>query len=224
GIPAAPARPKSGGQRHYRGDMGWSLSYLSPRDPALLDAVFLSAGRALHLANAFESKCQYVLRIANLIEAVQADPVLTLQEAIEAAPADKMLGGTLRGLTNHSLGVPSEGVAVLDKARKARNFIAHEGASVGTIWTADRDRILGHAIRLRAAVTDLALGDNVISLWCHEIDEPKESRPTLLMDTYPKMIDGWVFGHFGGLLDDQEAGEVVEPSAGERDVQGATGP
>ncbi|MGI5137327.1 hypothetical protein [Streptomyces sp. CA-106110] len=62
--------------------MGWSLNYLKPREPRLLDALFLSAGRALHLANAFESKCQYVLRMANLAEAAQADPVLGLQEMI----------------------------------------------------------------------------------------------------------------------------------------------
>lgn len=204
--------------------MGWSLSYLSPRDPALLDAMFLSAGRALHLANAFELKCQYVLRIANLVEAVRGDPVLSLQQAIDAAPADKMLGGTLRDLANHLLGVQSAGAAVLDKARQGRNFIAHEGASVGAIWTADRDRILGHAIRLRVAVTDLALGDNVISQWCHGIDEPSESPPTLLIDAYPKMVDDWVFGHFGGLLDDQGACDEVEPSAGEQDAQGAMNP
>ncbi|MEU0105550.1 hypothetical protein ABZ313_09275 [Streptomyces sp. NPDC006251] len=200
--------------------MGWSLSYLPSRDPGLLDAVFLSAGRALHLANAFESKCQYVLRIANLVESVQADPVLTLQEAIDAAPADKMLGGTLRDLANHS-GVPSQGVDVLDKARRARNFIAHEGASVGAIWTADRARILGHAARLRSAVADLALGDNVISLWCHQIDEPKESRSTFLIDAYPQMIDEWVFGHFGGLLDAQEADDAA---GSEQDAQGAASP
>lgn len=56
--------------------MGWSLDYLKPSEPQLLDALFLSAGRALHLANAFESKCQYVLRMANLAETAQADPVL----------------------------------------------------------------------------------------------------------------------------------------------------
>lgn len=192
--------------------MGWSLSYLKPREPRLLDALFLSAGRALHLANAFESKCQYVLRMANLAEAAQADPVLGLQEMINGLPPDKMLGGTLRDLANTSLGSRTSDFDALDGARKARNFIAHEGASVGSISAVSQGDILGHAARLRAAVADLALGDNVVSQWCFHLDEPKDSLPRMLIDAYPTMVDGWVFGHFGGLLDaeDDSPSHVVE--------------
>ncbi|MGW6239750.1 hypothetical protein [Streptomyces sp. NPDC055094] len=53
----------------------------------------------------------------------------------------------------------------LHKARQARNWIAHEGASIGDIWSVDRDGILQQAVELRTAVTDLALGDNIISQW-----------------------------------------------------------
>ncbi|MGW6239749.1 hypothetical protein [Streptomyces sp. NPDC055094] len=49
--------------------MSWSLTLLKPREPELLDALFLSVGRALHLANAYEDKYQYMLRIGNLITA-----------------------------------------------------------------------------------------------------------------------------------------------------------
>ncbi|MFJ9864484.1 hypothetical protein [Streptomyces sp. NPDC101165] len=192
--------------------MGWSLSYLKPREPRLLDALFLSAGRALHLANAFESKCQYVLRMANLAEAAQADPVLGLQEMINGLPPDKMLGGTLRDLANTSLGSRTSDFDALDGARKARNSIAHEGASVGAISAVSQGDILEHAARLRAAVADLALGDNVVSQWCFHLDEPKDSLPRMLIDAYPTMVDGWVFGHFGGLLDaeDDSSSDVVE--------------
>ncbi|MGW1505727.1 hypothetical protein ACWCQW_45925 [Streptomyces mirabilis] len=192
--------------------MGWSLSYLKPREPRLLDALFLSAGRALHLANAFESKCQYVLRMANLAEAAQADPVLSLQEMINAVPPDKMLGGTQRDLANTSLGSRASDFDALDGARKARNFIAHEGASVGSMSAVRQGEILKHAARLRVAVTDLALGDNVVSQWCFHLDEPNDSLPRMLIDAYPTMVDGWVFGHFGGLLDaeDESPSDVVE--------------
>lgn len=181
--------------------MGWSLGYLKPREPRLLDALFLSAGRALHLANSFESKCQYVLRMAHLAEASEADPVMGLQEMIASLPPDKMLGGTLRDLSNTSLGSRPSDFDLLDGARKARNFIAHEGASIGTIWSARQEDILEHAVRLRAAVADLASGDNVVSQWCFHIDEPNDYLPMLLIDAYPAMVDDWVFGHFGGLLD-----------------------
>ena len=48
--------------------MGWSLSHLQHSNPALVDQALLSAGKALYLANAFESKCRFVLRIANLFK------------------------------------------------------------------------------------------------------------------------------------------------------------
>ncbi|MEU0071292.1 hypothetical protein ABZ027_17355 [Streptomyces sp. NPDC006332] len=188
--------------------MGWSLGYLKPREPRLLDALFLSAGRALHLANSFESKCQYVLRMAHFAEAAQADPVLGLQEIIAGLPQDKMLGGTLRDLLSTSLGSRTTDFDLLDGARKARNFIAHEGASIGTISSARRGDILEHAVRLRAAVSDLASGDNVVSQWCFHLDEPNESLPRMLIDAYPTMVDGWVFGHFGGLLDPEDESPV----------------
>jgi hypothetical protein len=194
--------------------MGWSLGYLKPREPRLLDALFLSAGRALHLANSFESKCQYVLRMAHLAEATQADPVLGLQEMIASLPPDKMLGGTLRDLSNTSLGSRTSDFDLLDGARKARNFIAHEGASIGTVSGARRDDILAHAVRLRAAVSDLASGDNVVSQWCFHLDEPRDSLPRMLIDAYPQMVDDWVFSHFGGLLDPPEPPDEDVPPEG----------
>ncbi|MEB3960169.1 hypothetical protein OKJ48_07890 [Streptomyces kunmingensis] len=192
--------------------MGWSLNYLKPREPRLLDALFLSAGRALHLSNAFESKCQYVLRMANFAEAAQADPVLGLQELIDGLPPDKMLGGTLRDLANTSLGSQTANFEALDGARKARNFIAHEGASVGSMSSVTRDHILENAVRLRTAVAQLAIGDNVVSQWCFHLEEPNEPLPRILMDAYSTMVDGWVFGHFDALLaaEDDSASAVVE--------------
>ncbi|WP_406332871.1 hypothetical protein [Streptomyces sp. NBC_00203] len=196
--------------------MGWSLGYLKPCEPRLLDALFLSAGRALHLANSFESKCQYVLRMAHLAEVSQADPVLGLQEMIANLPPDKMLGGTLRDLSNTRLGSRPSDFDLLDGARKARNFIAHEGASIGNVMDAKRATILKHSIRLREAVSDLASGDNVVSAWVFHIEEPDDYLPRDLMDAYPTMVDNWVFSHFGGLLDPPEPpDEDVPPEAAE---------
>ncbi|WP_106976724.1 hypothetical protein [Streptomyces sp. NRRL B-24484] len=201
--------------------MGWSLGYLKPREPELLGGLFMSAGRALHLANSFESKCKYLLRIGNLVEAFEADPVLALQDAITTLPADKMLGPTLRDLGNRLSHARSWDIDVLDKAREARNFIAHEGANVGDICYADARRILAQVSRLRDAVTDLAQGDNIVSLWVFGTDEPREPAPTHLIDAYPEMVDKWVFGHFGELLD---AGELPEQGATSWAEQGSAAP
>jgi hypothetical protein len=182
--------------------MSWSLSLRNPHEPELLDAAFLSTGRALHIANEFESKCRFVLRVSNLIVAVQNDPVLSLREAVASVPRDKMLSATLNDLTNHTLGgFDSADVDVLDRARDARNFIAHEGAAVGPMWAVRSNHIIDHLTRLRAAVKDLALGDNIISQWCHGIEEPKEPMPTFFIKAYPAMIDKWVFGHLAELID-----------------------
>ncbi|MFG3261804.1 hypothetical protein [Streptomyces bobili] len=181
--------------------MSWSLSFLKPREPELLDALFLSVGRALHLANAYEDKCQYVLRIGNLITAHQSDPAMTFEEAVASVPADKRRHAAQPGLTRH--GQDHGHGHTLHKAREARNWIAHEGASIGTIWSIDRDGVLQHAAKLRAAVTDLALGDNIISQWCHGLDEPHDPPPTDWINGYPDVVDTWVFGHLRGLLPKQ---------------------
>ncbi|MFE1731240.1 hypothetical protein ACFW6X_13890 [Streptomyces bacillaris] len=179
--------------------MSWSLSLLPPQETGLLDALFLSAGRALHLANAYEDKCQYVLRVGNLITVHQADSALTLEEIVAAVPADKLLGGTLNSLAAHAMGRTMD-MSTLHKAREARNFIAHEGASIGCMWSANSDRILRHADKLRAAVRDLAHGDNIISQWCHGLDEPHELPPTDWIKRYPETVDAWVFGSLRALL------------------------
>ncbi|MGX1134980.1 hypothetical protein RKD49_007170 [Streptomyces glaucescens] len=179
--------------------MSWSLSLLAPRETELLDAFFLSVGRALHLANAYEEKCQYVLRAGNLITAHQADPALSLEEVFATVQADKLLAGTLHSLAAHAMGQTMD-FGTLHKAREARNFIAHEGASIGYMWSANSDRILRHAVKLRAAVRDLAHGDNIVSQWCYGLEEPHDPPPADWIKCYPEKIDAWVFGSLRALL------------------------
>ncbi|MET8571256.1 hypothetical protein [Streptomyces sp. NPDC004783] len=182
--------------------MTWSLSYLPPRESELLDALFLSAGRSLHLANTFEMKCRWILRCINLLRTYEkADPVATLEDLIAALPADEMLGRTLGYLTKH-MSCSTENLYVLQQAREARNFIAHEGASVGFIHSVHEKQIFEHVSRLRSAVSHLAAGDNVISQWGYHLEEPHEHLPRDLIEAYVGMIDDWVFGHFGDLLDE----------------------
>ncbi|GGY18939.1 hypothetical protein [Streptomyces tanashiensis] len=64
----------------------------------------------------------------------------------------------------------------------------------------DRDRILQHTVKLRAAVTDLALGDNIVSQWCHGLAEPHDPPPNHWINGYPYAVDTWLFGHLRGLL------------------------
>ncbi|MBT2545314.1 hypothetical protein J7E99_32610 [Streptomyces sp. ISL-44] len=190
--------------------MTWSMSYSPPQEPELLDALFLSAGRSLHIANAFEEKCRWMVRCINLVEVHEnADPVATFEDIIAGLPADKMLGPTLQQLTGH-LSCSAETMDALRRARRARNFIAHEGAGVGDISVVRERHILAHACRLRSAVSDLAAGDNIVSQWGFHFEEPRWSLPRDLVDAYPKMIDEWIFGHFGNLLDEAAASALTE--------------
>ena len=179
--------------------MAWSLSYQRIRKPELTDAFLLAADKALHLANAFEVKCKYVLRIFNLVQAIEADPVSSLEQAIATLPKDKMLGGTLQDILRYDVGDDNAAAELLDKARSARNFIAHEGAAVGAIWSLQTKDVIHHAALLRSAVHDLVAGDNLISAWCYEIEE-KEHAPRLFKATYPAMVNDWVFGALDLLL------------------------
>ena len=181
--------------------MSWSLSLHGEREPELLDALFLSAGRALHLSNVFETKCTFVLRIGRMVESFQSDPVLTLQEVIDGLPPDKMLGATLKDLATRERLVSPADKEVLSEAREARNFIAHEGAILGPVSSARSEAILAQAVRLREAVMNLAAGDNLVSRWIFSIEEPHARVPVEFANAYPAMVDRWVFGHFGDLLE-----------------------
>jgi len=77
--------------------------------------------------------------------------------------------------------------------------------SPGPIWGLRRQTIIDHTERLRAAVADLAAGDNVVSRWCYEIDE-KEPAPRDFISAYPDMVATWIFGALD-LLIAQTAGE-----------------
>lgn len=112
---------------------------------------------------------------------------------------------------------------VLDRARSARNFIAHEGADVGSVW-ARPDVILRHVVKLRAAVADLVAGDNVVSEWVYGLEEPHQSVPRDLIEAYPAMIDDWVFSHFGGLLDEPETLDATAPPSSSRRSGEGIGP
>lgn len=176
--------------------MGWSVGRRPLPESDLIDEILLSAGKALYLANMFESKCAFVLQIANLTDIIEADPVISLERATAMLPGGKMLGGTLRDLLSRTdVGISEEQSTTITKARLARNYIAHEGAAaIGLLWTYNVQAMLDALRGLRAKVIDLANGDNIVSAWVYDIEEPREPRPYIMAD-YPDLVDDWVFGH-----------------------------
>jgi hypothetical protein len=172
--------------------MSWSVGNGLPPESDLIDEILLAAGKALYLANCFESKCQGVLRAAHVTDIIEADPVISLEQIGAKLPKPKMLDGTLQDLSPH---MSQAELTVLQKARLARNYIAHEGAAAIGPLSSRNVRAMLNALRgLRAAVIDLAGDDNIVSEWIYFFEEPREAMAGL-GDDYLDRIDRWVFGH-----------------------------
>lgn len=173
--------------------MGWSLDYLTPREPELLDQFFLAVGKALYLASAFESKCQWVLRIAKI--AAHYERIGDTSATVELAKAlkNKLLGPTLNEMKDFPE-FNANDIATLERAKDARNYIAHESAEIGSLSSATEKVIREKLDRLRDELDTLVSGDNLVSAWVYEITE-KEPAPRGIQNEYPTWVSDWVFGH-----------------------------
>jgi len=158
----------------------------------MLDELFLAVGKAMYLANSFESKCHFVLRIAKLDnwfkETSDASATWKLAQTLK----DNLLGQTIRELKSFPEIKPTD-IELLEKAKASRNFIAHEGADIGFLWSASSKLINEHLVRLRQEVKILVSGDNLVSRWVYEI-ENKEPVPMGIQMVYSKWVDKWIFG------------------------------
>ena len=176
--------------------MGWSLDYQKPREPELLDRFFLAVGKSLYLASAFEAKCQWVLRIVKMASHYERTGDASATVELTKALKDRLLGPTL----NEMKGFPefnANDIGTLERAKDARNYIAHESAEIGSLSSATKKVIREKLIRLRDELDALVRGDNVISSWVYEITE-KEPAPRGIQSEYPEWVSKWVFGHDAG--------------------------
>src|SRR5436309_6382 len=150
--------------------MGWSLDYLPVGEPELLEQFFSVAGKALYLATFFEAKCRYVLRIAKLAHAYEDTGDASATMALAEVLKDRMLCATIKDLKGFSE-IKAADIDLLEKAKDARNFIAHECADLGLLSSVPARSIQEQLRRLREHVVVLAAGDNVVSRWVYEIEE-----------------------------------------------------
>lgn len=171
--------------------MSWPLALMGPQNPELTDAALLAAGKALYLSNCFESSCHYVLRAYRLLSYIKAHGEADWSDAIVAISKKKLLNAAIEEIATFPV-VSTEDVAILQKAREARNYLAHEGAFPGFIWCAKAHHIERHLETLRATVADLSMGNHLVSGWCYEFDE---KRPVgSVMAQFPALAERWVFG------------------------------
>ncbi len=173
--------------------MGWTLSYLTPEEPKLLDEFFLAVGKVLYLACEFESKCADLLRFAEVVDSLTRTQDGSASATLAKAVKHRSLGQTIGGMKRPLPFVTEEDIAQLEQARRARNYIAHESTSIGWQWCATAEVIRERLSRLHTKLMALAAGDNLVSRWTYEIDE-REPAPSEIQRLYPEWASEWVFG------------------------------
>src|SRR5580658_1091233 len=102
--------------------MSWAVTPFVVKEPQAVEALMIAFGKCLYLACEFERKCQYVLRILNLVELFETTGDAKATFAAAAAAKNWLLGLTIKGMAKTGV-VTSEEVNDLTKAREARNYI-----------------------------------------------------------------------------------------------------
>jgi hypothetical protein len=172
--------------------MSWAVSPFAVKEPLAIESFMLVLGKSLYLACEFERKCQYVLRILNLIETFETTGDAKATFVAAAAAKDRLLGQTIKGMAKISAVTPEE-IDDLTKARDARNRIVHESGKIGAFHDLQARHITEARNALRPVVIDLAKGDNIISVWDLAIQE-KQAAPEWMTKTYEARVLNWIFG------------------------------
>ena len=172
--------------------MGWSLGCQPFKEPELLDRFLLAAGKSLCLATAYERKCRFILRIMDIVQHYEDTGDSSASLKLAMTLKDKMLAQTVKGMSCYSVLSESE-VALLERAKDARNFIAQESTATGLVNSASREVIMSLYDQLRQEVEALVAGDNIVSRMVYEIEE-KEPAPKYIYEAYSSKITDWVFG------------------------------
>ena len=108
--------------------MGWSISYNLPvKEPKLLDEFFLAVGKALYLASNFESKCQFVLRIAKLANHYEQNEDTSATIELARVLKDKLLGSTI----NELRALPETTTDEISMLERPPGIIIYEKRGVG---------------------------------------------------------------------------------------------
>ncbi|WP_020176641.1 hypothetical protein [Methyloferula stellata] len=173
--------------------MAWSISHQQLKEPELLDEFFLIIGKALYMASAFEEKCKYVLGVVKLTEYFKEGGNLSATETLAKVLKAKFLGATIVDMKVFP-DFSAQEIALLVRAKDARNFIAHENANIGRPLSSISARHIHEQLaRVRSEVEALVAGDNFISAWVFGIQE-KEPTPRWIQEAYPGWVQQWIFG------------------------------
>jgi hypothetical protein len=155
-------------------------------------ALLESLGRAIAVAQNFESNCKYVLMILEVENALERKQYSSLREA--RPYVEKLLQLMLGGVV-HRFGKSGEfsraEIDTLVAAKDARNYVAHEAAFELVICNGPfGPSLMDKVNRFEREVTNLTEGDGLVSLWSFYIQE-HEPQP-LSTISYPSDARTWV--------------------------------
>ncbi len=161
----------------------------------IAEAYFASLGRALALAQHFESECKEILLWIEVAMGFEDGRLKKLEDirSFSEVLATRLLGASVRRLEALPF-VDSKKLAALVAAKDARNYLAHEAAMWGlypSVKYGEKLTALHYVPRLRREIEALAEGDNLVSIWSYEFQE-KEAAPYSFSQRYPTEVAAWV--------------------------------
>jgi len=166
-----------------------------------LHEVYLAAiGRALAVAQHFEQTCRYVLTVAAIGAAHEGGSIDSLDDAKGLV---EYLGRCMLGqlvVRFDRLGeVSYEHLTILDNGRAARNYVAHEAASIVSECPESEDRIQARTVTLEGEVHNLVEADALVSEWSYFIQE-QASLPEQHRIGYRPALTSWILAPIAGRL------------------------
>ena len=153
-----------------------------------------AVGRALVLAQSFESNCKYVLLIAQLGLKLENGDINVSNMASYSAQLERWfkLGRDIMLFGSHHQ-VSEDEIEILRKGVDARNYIAHQAAYPILSGKKADSEILQELPNFVAQVSALAAAENLIGQWSFMIQE-KVTPPQHLITSFPLQVTQWVIG------------------------------
>lgn len=160
---------------------------------------YLSAiGRALAVCQHFEDCVRHVAAVYAITDEISWDDApdtthpheLDRLRAIARRLGAATLGQCLRGLGG-SADFGIDRFSLVDRGRAARNWLAHEAASIVDSAHDSFDEFIHQVCALRNHVAALCLADAIVSVASHEICE-REPAPRPYADSYAERLQNWI--------------------------------
>jgi hypothetical protein len=151
-----------------------------------------AVGRALMVAQHFEANCRDFAKwwvASGALEEGTAKSLSDVHSILEKLTG-LMLDGLIKRLGNDRE-ITSAEIAVLIRAKDARNYIAHEAVATLAFTSRFSRRRPDELPRFNDAVRALVEGDNMISSWSYMFHE-KEPSPVQHVSEYPNRLAKWI--------------------------------